>query len=325
MKQQGPVTQASQELEKTVREARKTHKNETFVQLAEQNQLSPEEQEQLCREVQAEIDDLKEASTLLRETYQMAAAEADELETRLKEGRESGRKRRIFHHAPANSVIDLEEQKSGYFALGVNLYKMILLVVLGSFAGVVVELIWCLLRHGHLESRSGLVYGPFNLLYGVGALTLTLCLYRFRNRSSWFSFIGGMIVGSVVEYACSWGQEMLFGSVSWDYSNMPFNLNGRICLLYSVFWGFLGVLWMKNLYPRVAALILKLPNRGGKILTVALAIFMTFNGIMSLLAVDRWSERRAGEPAVSAVDTFFDEHFPNERMERVYANMDFGD
>ena len=70
---------------------------------------------------------------------------------------------------------------------------------------------------------------------------------------------------------------------------------------------------------------MKLPNRGGKILTVALAIFMTFNGIMSLLAVDRWSERRAGEPAVSAVDTFFDEHFPNERMERVYANMDFGD
>ena len=156
-------------------------------------------------------------------------------------------------------------------------------------------------------------------------ISLQFFLYRFRNRSSWFSFIGGMIVGSVVEYACSWGQEMLFGSVSWDYSNMPFNLNGRICLLYSVFWGFLGVLWMKNLYPRVAALILKLPNRGGKILTVALAIFMTFNGIMSLLAVDRWSERRAGEPAVSAVDTFFDEHFPNERMERVYANMDFGD
>ena len=88
----------------------------------------------------------------------------------------------------------------------------------GSFAGVIVELLWCLLRNGYLESRSGLVYGPFNLLYGAGATALTLALYRFRNRNSWISFLGGFLVGSAVEYACSWGQEMIFGSCSWDYS-----------------------------------------------------------------------------------------------------------
>ena len=68
-----------------------------------------------------------------------------------------------------------------------------------------------------------------------------------------------------IEYLCSFFQEMLFGSTSWDYSNIPFNLNGRICLLYSVFWGILGILWIKEIYPRMAVWILKIPNKVGKI------------------------------------------------------------
>ena len=194
----------------------------------------------------------------------------------------------------------------------------------GSFAGVVVEILWCLFRNGYIESRSGLVYGPFNPVYGIGAVVMTLALYRYRNRSSSISFFGGAVVGSVIEYLLSWGQETLFGSTSWDYSRMPFNLDGRICLLYSLFWGILGVLWIKSLYPRVAQVILKIPNRFGKVLTWVLTIFMVFDCAMSLLAVDRWSERVRGETPVSAVDVFFDEHFPDSRMERIYANMEFG-
>lgn len=305
-------------------ELRDEYERGCYVRLAEQNTLPEEERAALRRDVREEIRDLKTSADALWEAYQRVFADADELETRLKEGRESETRRRLFRKAPANSVIDLEEQKIGHFAAGLNLYKLILLIVIGSFAGVVVELIWCLLKNGYLESRSGLVYGPFNLLYGAGAVVLSLALYRFRNRSYWFSFFGGMIVGSVVEYLCSWGQEMLFGSTSWDYSNMPFNLNGRICLLYSVFWGVLGVLWMKSLYPRMAKWILKLPNRSGRVLTAALAVFMTCNGVISLLAVDRWSERVEGQPAVNVVDRLFDERFPDERMERIFANMEFG-
>ena len=51
---------------------------------------------------------------------------------------------------------------------------------------------------------------------------------QFRNRGAIWSFLGGFLVGSVVEYGCSWIQEALFGSRSWDYSSMPLNLNGRI-------------------------------------------------------------------------------------------------
>lgn len=102
------------------------------------------------------------------------------------------------------------------------------------------------------------------MLYGVGAASLSIILYRFRNRGKWLSFLGGFVVGSVVEYVCSWLQEVLFGSRSWDYSRVPFNINGRICLLYSLFWGALGIFWIKDIYPFMAKWILKLPNRAGK-------------------------------------------------------------
>ena len=225
---------------------------------------------------------------------------------------------------PANGSIDLEEQQSHHFARGINLYKLLLVCFVGSFAGVVVEVLWCLVRNGYIESRAGLVYGPFNLLYGAGAVVLTLALYRYRNRGYLLSFLGGMIVGSVVEYVCSWGQEALFGSRSWDYSNIPFNLNGRICLLYSVFWGVLGVLWIKDLYPRMAKWILKIPNKAGKILTWCLTAFLVVNAVVTCVAVARWSQRVQGEPASSNFWSFVDERFPDERMERIFANMEFG-
>ena len=248
---------------------------------------------------------------------------SDELSARCRDTRQQRRKRRFLTAAPANGTIDLEERESDHFARGLGIYKLLLILFIGSFAGVVVELMWCLIRNGYLESRSGLVYGPFNLLYGAGAVALTVCLYRFRNRSGWISFLGGMLVGTVVEYLCSWGQEALFGSRSWDYSTMPFNLNGRVCLLYSVFWGVLGVFWIKDLYPRMAQLILKLPNKIGKILTVAVTVFLIFNGVVSLLAVDRWAERVEGQAPGNSLEELLDERFPNERMESVYANMDF--
>ena len=294
-----------------------------YERLANQDTITKEEQEALESEVNGEVEVLERASAKLKKAQRWSSEQADELKTRLKEGKSSESKRRILRRAPANSVIDYKETKTNNFAAGINFYKIALICISGSFAGVVVELLWCLVRNGYLESRAGLVYGPFNLLYGVGAVALTLILYRYRNRSSAFSFVGGIVIGSAVEYLLSWGQETLFGSTSWDYSELPFNINGRICLLYSVFWGILGVLWIKSIYPRVAKIILKIPNKAGKIITWALTVFMIFNAVMSLFSVWRWSERVHNVPATTAADEFFDKRFPDSRMERIFANMEF--
>lgn len=296
-----------------------------YEELACQSNMTEDEQKELTKRVTGEINMLEKASSQLRKAHLAAARQADELKTRLNEGKESEKRKYLLRRAPANSVIDYEESRQKNFAAGINFYKIALICISGSFAGVIIEMIWCLLRNGYIESRAGLVYGPFNLLYGVGAAAMTLILYRYRNRSASISLVGGMIVGSVIEYVLSWAQEALFGSTSWDYSEIPFNLNGRICLLYSFFWGMLGVMWIKSIYPRIAKLILKIPNKAGKIITWALTAFMIFNAVMSFGAVWRWSERVHGEPSGSVIDEFFDDRFPDSRMERIYANMEFGD
>lgn len=267
---------------------------------------------------------LKRASNNLLKAWTQTYSMHDELCARWKDLQRQEKKHRFFSAPPANAFIDLREKQSvHFFARGMNLYKLLLIAYIGSFAGVVVEMLWCLLTRGTIESRAGLVYGPFNPLYGAGAVLLTVCLYRYRNRGNWLSFIGGMLVGSVLEYVCSWGEELVLGSRSWDYSNMPFNLHGRICLLYSIFWGLLSILWIKDLYPRMAKWILKIPNGMGKGITWLLTIFFLFNILVSGVALFRWSQRTEGIEPSNGFWEWVDERFPDERMEKVYANMEF--
>lgn len=279
--------------------------------------------EALRRRVEGELASLGRAEAQFRHAQTRTAELRDELSARLTDTEKSTARKFSRFRPPTNASIDLAEQERGHFARGLNLYKMMLVLILGSFAGVVVELLWCFVTNGYFESRAGLVYGPFNLLYGVGAAVLSAALYRFRNRGRWLSFLGGFVVGSAVEYGCSWLQEVVFGSTSWDYSHLPFNLNGRICLLYSIFWGLLGVLWIKDIYPRMSKWILRIPNHAGILLTWALAAFLIFDGIVSGIAVMRWSQRLDGVPASSAFEAFIDDRFPDERMKRIYANMNF--
>lgn len=285
----------------------------------------PAEAQALLDEVQGELEHLHQASKALAQSYQSVVGLEDELSARVRDVRKSRDRRWYALNPPANAGIDLEERRTGHFAQGINIYKILLVCIVGSFAGVIIEMMWAYARYGIIESRRGLVYGPFNLLYGAGAVFLTLTLYKYRNKGRIWSFLGGFIVGSVLEYACSWAQETLLGSRSWDYSNIPLNLNGRICFTYSVFWGILGIIWIKDLYPRMAKWILKIPNKAGKPLTWALTAFMIVNVIVSCVAVGRWASRREGAEPSNAFWAFVDQRFPDERMERIFANMSFGD
>lgn len=273
-------------------------------------------------EVKELVESLQRTSANLVKAYITSSSLTDELKARWKDWKKS-RKNRLLITTPANGQIDIEEQKLDHFAKGLNFYKLIWLLFIGSFAGVIVESLWCILKHGYLESRVGLVYGPFNLLYGVGAIAISAALYRFRNHGGQFSFLGGMVAGSIVEYICSWGQELIFGSRSWDYSDMPFNINGRICLLYSFFWGLLGILWMKRLYPQIAKQILKIPNRVGKTLSWVILAFFIINASVSFISVYRWSERTENVAASNGFWQFIDKRFPDARMEKIYPNMSF--
>lgn len=306
----------------SVQEA-KTHEENLktyYEQLARCSTSIPDE---LQTSVHEQLESLRRTESSLKESLQKTKQMEDELSARLHDEKKSMNRKWYLPNPPANAAIDLQEKEKNHFARGMNLYKILLILFIGSFAGVMIELLWCYMTHGYFESRSGLVYGPFNLLYGVGATALSILLYRYRNRGKWLSFLGGMLIGSVVEYGCSWWQEVNFGSRSWDYSHMPLNINGRICLLYSIFWGVLGVMWIKDIYPRMAKWILRIPDKTGKVFTWVVTAFLLVNCLVSGAAVIRWSERKADIPPTTALRQVLDQRFPDERLEKIYANMVF--
>ena len=212
------------------------------------------------------------------------------------------------------------------FAQGCGFYKLACLFFIGALGGDMIETIFCRLTAGVWMSRSSVLYGPFSIVWGFGAVLLTLLLYRYRDRSDSFIFVFGTVLGGAYEYGCSVVSELLFGTVFWDYSHIPFNLGGRINLLYCFFWGIATVVWIKYCYPLLSRWIERLPLRLGRVLTWLIVLFMVVNMALSALALGRFAQRQGDPaPAQDTLGQFLDERFPDGRMERIYPNIQFVD
>lgn len=137
---------------------------------------------------------------------------------------------------------------------GISIWRILAYFIIYSVLGYIIETIYGMITKGVWESRQSFLYGPFCGIYGLGAVIMIACLHKFPRKFNTL-FIGGFIVGSIVEYVVSFVGEMILGVKWWDYSNMPLNINGRICIYFSVFWGFLGIYLIASLNPRVDKMI----------------------------------------------------------------------
>ena len=101
---------------------------------------------------------------------------------------------------------------------------------------------------------------------------------------------------------------------------MPFNLGGRINLLYCIFWGIAAVVWIKGCYPNVLRGVEFILQKTGRKLTVGLALFMALNLCVSVMALVRYETRAQGQKAVHGWEKSMDERFGDARMEWIYPN-----
>jgi len=222
---------------------------------------------------------------------------------------------------PAKNEASIEQNEIRHFAQDLNFYKVFWIFTYGSIIGFVVETFWCFIRLGHFEVRSSMMFAPVNIIYGIGAVVFYLSLRKIDARKTMQIFLIGMVLGTAVELLCSWFQEMAFGTVSWDYSVAPLNIGGRVCLMYSIFWGLLAVIWVKKLYPTIEKLIARIPNRYGKALTYVVLALLVLLAIVSASAVSRWMMRIEGVPANGRISMLIDRLFTNDLMEYMYNNM----
>lgn len=145
--------------------------------------------------------------------------------------------------------------------------------IIYSFLGFIIETIFGMLTKGVIESRQSCLYGPFCCIYGLGAAVMIPGLQKFKKKN-WTLFLAGAIEGSIVEYVISWIGEIVFHIKWWDYSNMPFDINGRICLLFTIFWGILALVLMRLINPYIEKFIDKIPKKLFSVLTIGGTILL---------------------------------------------------
>lgn len=202
-----------------------------------------------------------------------------------------------------------------------EIFKVFIIFMIGSILGYVVEMIVALVQNGHFVSRQGLLYGPFTPVYGIGILVYYIFFKIVKNRNKKIVFISSMILGGITEYLCSYIQEKAFGTVSWDYSNWLFNINGRTTLIHCTYWGFAGLLYVSYIEPLIPKIEEVVRNHKVKIMATSVAIFMVFNVAISSMAAIRQKERQENIAANSKIDVFLDNAYPDEYMDEVFENQ----
>ena len=139
--------------------------------------------------------------------------------------------------------------------MNLNFYTLSVIYLVYSFLGWVGETVVATIK-GRQFTNRGMASGPFCFVYGTAGVLLAVGLADLRTN--WLAlFAGSFLIATVVEWVTAKFLERVHHRRWWDYSGKKFNLDGYVCLQYSVLWGVLGavsVRWGNDLLLRLCAL-----------------------------------------------------------------------
>ena len=208
----------------------------------------------------------------------------------------------------------------------ITINQIIWYLIIFSILGLLIETIFCYITTGVLESRKGLIWGPFCPVYGVGATILIILLNRYNEKPIQL-FIAGSIMGNIIEYRLSYILEAMYGARFWDYSYLNWNLNGRICITYSIFWGILAVILIKMVKPIIDKIINKIPNN--EKINITIIILILIDSIATVWAVKTYQNRIISNNSQNKKNKIIqyieNTLFSNEKMKKTFPNLRYID
>lgn len=203
-------------------------------------------------------------------------------------------------------------------------HQYIWYLLIFSVIGLLIETIYCYITTGVLESRKGLILGPVCPIYGVGAIVIILGLNRYKGNKIKL-FIMGFLLGCIFEYIISFILEALYGTRFWEYSYTKYHLNGRICVIYGIFWGTLSVLMIEYIKKYVDKIIQKIRFVWIDyviIIVIIIDVFVTIWGIN--VYKERAQKGRLINDAnvlEKAIYKFEEKCFSNKIMSSIFPNI----
>ena len=132
--------------------------------------------------------------------------------------------------------------------------------------------------------NTGFLRGPFCPIYGIGAIIMIALLSQFEKSIVLLFFIS-LIILTLWEYIVGVLLEKLFKTKYWDYSDHKFNFQGRICLTNSIYWGFLGVAFVKYIHPFIESYIEKIDVNILKYIVLIFSIIFLVDTITTIIKV----------------------------------------
>ena len=165
--------------------------------------------------------------------------------------------------------------------------RFICLFIIYSIFGWIYESLFCTVSQGKWENR-GFLYGPVCPIYGTGAvaITLVMSMVGIAGEIEPWKIFAISVAGSVVlEFTTSWVLEELFHAVWWDYSNLPFNLQGRISLFTSLGFGVVGLLVVYVIAPFMDGVMDGIPLIATEIMAFILVFVFTVDLTLTVSAL----------------------------------------
>ena len=240
----------------------------------------------------------------------------------------------------------VNSDKLEYKILGIRIWKIFTYFIIYSVLGYIIETLFALVTMGVVESRQSFLYGPFLGIYGVGAVFIIL-FTKYFDKNNFTLFIGGYIIGTLTEYILSFLIEVILETKWWDYSGKILNVNGRVCLLYSIFLGILTVFLVRKVNPKIDKLCNWLQEKiSRKVLKMAVSIIIIFllvDCFATIYAQDQFITRMVveknipiyNEKEVKAkydrvkknkdLDTFINTVWGNKKMIKTFPNIKIED
>lgn len=205
-------------------------------------------------------------------------------------------------------------------------FPMLFLIFWGfSFLGVIIEGIFCLFKYKRWETHTVTIWGPFCIIYGMGATAFYIVAVYLENVSFAVHFLMFSVIATVIEYICGLILKRGLHMKAWDYSKECLNFQGIICIKYTVIWGLAGTVFAQKCVPYIKSFGLIIDSIGWNLVCAVLSVIMLFNLILTLICIVRWAGRHRGLPAKNAISRFIDKRYDDNKMSQRFCEWKFID
>ncbi len=167
-----------------------------------------------------------------------------------------------------------------------RIYSLLLYFFIYSFLGWCTEVAYATVKERRFVNR-GFLNGPWCPIYGVGVSAVVTLLDGFRD-SLLLLYLSSLVLVTLIEGMTGFIMDKIFHHKWWDYTGLPLNIGGYVCLPFSIAWGAACVVIVKGIHPLIERLVGFLPEAAGAallcVLTVCLAadVAVTTAGILKL-------------------------------------------